>query len=685
MNLIRISMICLLFVSLFCCVPPARAASEEEQAFLSMYFKPEELEISTRRAISLIKAPAIATVITGREIHNMGARTLMDVLKLVPGMGVAITDQGFFRLEVRGTVTGQSEKVLIMIDGHSLNRNHAGSAFPFFLDYLSVDNIKKIEIVRGPGSALYGTNAFVAVINIITKGAEDVEGATFSVSGGSFDTRKYNLLAGKTFKNGLKISGSIDYMKTQGPDLRITRDRLSGTPFTAAPGNADTRFEGTGIYFEASYKDLTYRGQYLANDRGAYIGLGNALTDYNSLKSDNFWHELSYSHSFTEKFSAKMKFYYDYFNQDWLVKVFPDGFAGSFPDGMIGGPKAKDRTTGGEIQLDYDISAANHLLAGVDYEELRQYDVKAISNFNPNTGEYLGSVQDISSWGNWSRNVKRYIFAAYLQDEWKIKDKVSLTAGIRYDHYSDFGDTTNPRFGIVWRFLDKAELKLLYGQAFRAPTFTELYTVNNPTLMGNPHLAPEKIRTYEAGIGYTYSERFRFDLNYFYNDIDDLIVRDPSTSPATYANLGRAEINGIEAVLSGKYSNDNYWKIAYSWQDPRDSHTGERIAFVPGNRASASVNYGFSKYLVSHADVLWTGPRPRPWGDTRDDVASYTTVDLTLTLRNIYKTLEIQAAIHNLFDEKYEDPDLSGASRFIPHDYPREGISALFSVRYKFK
>ena len=482
----------------------------------------------------------------------------MDVLKLVPGIGIAITDSGFFRLEVRGTVTGQSEKVLIMINGHSLNKNHSGSAFPFFLDHLSVDNIKQIEIVRGPGSALYGTNAFVAVINIVTESAETMEGANLSVSGGSFDTRKYNLLAGKTFKNGLKISGSIDNLKTHGPDLRIREDRLSGTPFSTAPGNADTRFEGAGINFEASYNNLTYRGQYLTNDRGAYIGLGYALTDYNSIKSDNFWQELSYSHSFTEKFSSTMKLYYDYFKQDWLVKVFPDGFAGSFPNGMIGGPKAKDRTIGGEIQLDYSISDTNHLLAGTLYEEVKQYDVKAISNFNPNTGEYLGPVQDISSWGNWNRNIKRYIFAAYIQDEWAIRDDLNLTAGVRYDRYNDFGDTINPRVGIVWSFLENADLKLLYGQAFRAPTFTELYSINNPTIMGNPDLAPEKIKTYEASVGYTYSERFRIELNYFHNDIDDLIVRGPSTSPASYANLGEAKSDGLEAVLSGKYPKDNY-------------------------------------------------------------------------------------------------------------------------------
>jgi iron complex outermembrane receptor protein len=354
----------------------------------------------------------------------------MDVLKMVPGMGITRNEQGFFMLEVRGISTVASEKVLVMIDGHSMNKNYAGSAFSYLLDHLDVDNIKQIEIIRGPGSALYGNNAFVAVINIITKNAGDIEGMIATVGGGSFDTQKYNLLFGKTFQNDLKISGSVDYWKTNGSDLLIKKDRLSGTPFTTAPGDADTHFEAVDIFLKASYKNLTYRGSYLANDRGVYIGFGNALTDDNSLKFDNYWHELSYRLAITEKISSTVKLYYDHFEQDASVEIFPNGFAGTYPEGMIGGPKVKDRTLGGEVQLDYDISSANHLLAGVVYEEMKQYDVKHITNFDPNTGEYLGAVQDISSWGNWNKNVKRNIFAAYIQDEWKIKNNVNLTAGI---------------------------------------------------------------------------------------------------------------------------------------------------------------------------------------------------------------------------------------------------------------
>jgi len=571
-----------------------------------------------------------------------------------------------------------------MIDGHSLNKNYSGSAFSYLLDHLDVDNIKKIEIIRGPGSALYGDNAFVAVINIITKNADDIDGVIATIAGGSFNTRKYNLLFGKAFENKLKISGSLNYWKTGGPDLRIAKDRLYGNPVTNTPGYADTYFEGIDLFLNASYERLTYKGQYIANDRGVYIGFSNALTDGNSLKLENYWHELSYRLPVTGKLSSNINLYYNQFEQDASVKMFPEGYNGTFPDGMIGGPKVKDRTTGGEFQADYEVSGSNHLLAGLVYEEIKQFDVKSVSNFNPNTGEYLGTVQDISSWANWNKNVGRYIYAFYIQDEWKIREDLNLTGGIRYDHYSDFGDTTNPRIGLVWGFTDNAEVKLLYGQAFRAPSFSELYNDNNPSLMGNPDLKPEKIRTYEANIGYRFTGPLRIDLTYFYNDIDDMIIRDSSTTPAAYANIGGAEIRGVEMVLSGNYTSENYWKITYAQQDPRDSSTDERLPYVPVHRASGSINYGLSKNINAHTDILWTGKRYRPDGDTRNDAASYTTVDVALTLKNLYKTLEIQGTVHNLLDERYQDPDVSGASQYIPDDYPREGVSGMISASYKF-
>lgn len=642
-----------------------------------------KIALPTRSSMPLRKSPAIATVITAQEIRNMGARDLMDVLKIVPGTGVSRTYEGFHMVDIRGIGTPSSEKILVMIDGHSLNKNIAGSGLRYLADYLSVNDIKQVEVVRGPGSALYGANAFVAVINIITKGTADIDGVEAEASWGSFNTGKVNLMAGKVFENGFQAFSNVNYWSTNGANLEIARDRFSGTPLSAAPGDADTSFAAVEALLKCSFHDLHYEGHYMQNNRGVYIGFGNALTDNNTLKYENYWHELSYKRDIARTVNSNLKLYWDQFAQDALVKVTPPGFMGSYPEGMIGGPMVKDRTLGGELQLDYDIFRNNHLLAGFVYEKMKQYDVRSISNFNPNTFQYLGSVQDISSWANWNKIGSREIHAAYLQDEWELIKTIHLTTGVRYDHYSDFGDTTNPRVGLVWDFLRDADLKLLYGQAFSAPSFSELYNDNSPSLMGNPGLQPEEIKTYEVGAGYRLTQHLQTRLNYFYNDITELIARDTSTLPNRYVNKGGAMVDGVEVEISGNYLMDRYWKCAYVYQDPRtDTHA--RIENVPYQRANFTVNYPVWTYLNANVSVLWTGSRPRVAGDTRGDMPSFTTVDVALTAKNFYQGLEIQGAIHNLFDEKYSDPDLSGASMFIPNDYPREGISGMLTITCKW-
>jgi iron complex outermembrane receptor protein len=616
----------------------------------------------------------------------MGARNLIDVLKMVPGFGVSITEYGVQMFEVRGIRTPISEKVLLMIDGHSLNKSFTGSALYTLAQDMSVENIKKIEVIRGPGSALYGANAFVAVINVITREPDEINGIEVKGGYGSFDTSHGNTTAGKVFENGLALSGSLDYVKTDGDKTRIERDALYGTPFTTAPGDAFYSTEKTDLFVKASYGDFTFRGQYIKrDDEGFYIGLAYSLTDKSTNPIEYYWGELSYHPVINSKLSAELKLYYDHYEQETSAQLQPEGFAGSFPDGMIGEPWAKDRTIGGEAQFNYEITDSNHLTLGMMYEKMEQYDVHQYANFDPTlfppVPVDLGPVQEVA---NWNRDADREVMAVYLQDEWEILDNLNLTAGIRYDHYSDFGDTTNPRVGVVWGFMENADLKLLYGQAFRAPNFVELYNQNNPVNQGNPDLDPETIKTYEAGLGLRLAHSFSVDINYFYNKIKDIIVWDTTTSPALHVNAGEAEVEGIELVLTGQYTADNYWKASYTYQDPKDSATDARLPYVPLHRANASINYGLTKYLNIHTDILWTGERSRPAGDSRDDMDSYTTVDLALTLKNFYRTLEVQAAIHNLFDENYEDPDTSGALELVPDDFPREGTSVMLSVSYKF-
>lgn len=660
------------------------------------YFRTDRLLLTaTKRDLPIRKAPAIATVLNQEEIRYMGARNLRDVLTMVPGIGVSRNEFGVFMYEVRGIRTQLSEKILVMIDGHSINKSIiTGSALYRIFDDMPVKNIKRVEIIRGPGSALYGANAFVAVINIITKDAIDISGVEVSGGVGSFDTGNINLVGGKIFHNGFKISGSLDYFKTDGENFLIEEDALSGAPFATTPGYAFAEIEETDIFFKASYKDLSFKGHYISSRRdNFYIGFNHVLTDDSTDPITNFWAELSYSPSLSERLQATFKSYIDFYEQDTSAEIYPEGFiqplptppfpSGSFylyPDGLIGAPKLKNQTVGGELQFDYDLSPVNHLVIGAMYERTRQYDVKQFANFNPLTFEPFGSVQDVSSFANWNIDEDRNVWALYVQDEWAMRDNLNFTAGVRYDHYSDFGDTTNPRVGLVWGFLENVDIKLLFGQAFRAPNFAELYNQNNPVEAGNPDLNPEKIRTYEGGASVRLKEHFTFELNYFHNDIEDLITR--PTSPV-YANAGSAEVNGLEVILAGNYSYKDFWKLTYTYQDPEDDN-GNGLPYVPKHRATANFNYGFNDYLTFHADVLWTGSRPRQSGDSRPDIDSYTVLNLCITAGNFYKNLEFQLAVNNVLDENYRDPDTSGAAQLIPNDFPRGGRSFFGEVRFTF-
>ncbi len=686
--MIRYLFVILILLSL--CLPSfafqlAELQTETAEELL-LFFEVEEMVIATRHATPVRKAPAIATVITAKEIRDMGARDLRDVLKMVPGFGLSFNEFGTTMFEVRGIRTQTSEKILVMIDGHSLNKNFTGSALYDLVDDLSMEKVKRIEVIRGPGSALYGANAFAAVINIITRDPEEIDGLEVEGTFGSFDTRKINLTGGKSLDNGLKISGSFDHLTTDGPDITIKTDVLSGSPFTTAPGDVYMGSEKTDMFLKAAYNGLTFRGHYIkTEDKGHYIGLSYALTDDSRNPIDNYWAEITYDHDINSKLSSTYRLYYDYYEQRSDIELLPEGYAGQFPDGMIGRPWLKDRTVGGEVQINYDIDDSNHLIAGVMYEDMKQFDVHQYANFDPTmyppVAIDLGSVQEVE---NWNQDAKREVWAVYIQDEWGVTDSLSLTAGVRHDNYSDFGGTTNPKIGAVWGFRENASLKILYGQAFRAPNFVEMYNRNNPVNIGNKDLDPEKISTFETGLGLRLAKSFSVDLTYFNSKVEDIIVWDTTSSPALHVNGGKADIEGMEFMLTDQYSTDDYWKLSYTWQDPRDGDTDEKLPYVPSHLASGIINYGLTKHLNLHTDILWTGERPRSSGDTRDDMAPYTTVDLAVTAKNFYKTLQIQGTIHNLLDERFKDPDTSGAQMLAPDDFPREGISGLLTVSYKF-
>ncbi len=226
--------------------------------------------------------------------------------------------------------------------------------------------------------------------------------------------------------------------------------------------------------------------------------------------------------------------------------------------------------------------------------------------------------------------------------------------------------------------LVKVGLKLLYGSAFRAPSFIELYNANNPAETGNSDLNPEKIDTFEVSIGYEFANHYSTNITYFRSVIDDTIKVGPD---AVYANTGKVKIDGVEVELKVNFKESHYGYVNYTYQYPRDDETGSRVIDVAAHKGNVGVNFELGKHLNVNSNLLVVGPRRRASVDIRDKLTGYELLDLTLIGKNFFRTAEFRASIHNLLDDDYADPAVVGT---VANDYPRKGINFTIDFRYKF-
>jgi outer membrane cobalamin receptor len=269
---------------------------------------------------------------------------------------------------------------------------------------------------------------------------------------------------------------------------------------------------------------------------------------------------------------------------------------------------------------------------------------------------------------------------------------VNLTAGVRVDHYSEFGSAINPRLSLVWKFLPETNLKMLYGHAFRAPNFDELYSVYS-FQVGNENLGPEKVDTFEIGINHKFNPNFNLSLNYFYNSLTDLILPTGriviETYPPQLENSGKINSQGIELEAKADFKENTYAYFNYSYARAKDEITEEIIPNAPHNLFNVGVNIGTWKYLNANLNMNYVGERRRGnqilplfgIADPRGSIKAYSLFDLTLRAQNFWKDTEIILSIHNLLNTEYTDPDEQG---IIYYDFPREGKQILGKVIFKF-
>ena len=685
--------------------PSLLAMNDEDQSLEDFYGNEEFVTIATGAKKPIYKAPAVASVITAEQIKAMGARTLDEALETVPGLHVA--PSALSRLNsvysIRGIHTGDNPQVLMLMNGIPFPMLNTGGRPQNFL--LPVSAISRIEVIRGPGSAVYGADAFAGVINIITKDAEEVQGTEAGAEYGSFESKDIWFQHGNRY-GAVDIMFSFEWQKSEGDrnrvadtDLQTIFDNIFGTKASNAPGPLETRYDVINAHLELKWKDWTLRNWYWRQyDAGVGAGAAQSLDPegYDKIESDLV--DLSWKNNdIAKEWDLSANFNYRYYDgkthfvllprgatvligSDGNIASFPPFTSTNFPDGVIGNPDALDQQVGMDLTAIFT-GFADHRLryaGGIKYQDENTSETK---NFGP--GVTIDTLTDVSDTQYvFMPDTHRTVWYLSFQDEWQFAPDWELTGGVRYDDYSDFGSTINPRIALVWATRYNLTSKLLYGRAFRAPSFSEQFQQNNPVVMGNTNLDPETIATYELAFDYRPTLDIQTNLNIFGYRAYGLIefVTDKNGVTKTAQNARDQLGFGFELEASWNFNKQLKLMVSYARQHSEDVKTGKKIADAPGQQLMLAADWKFIPDWLLHPQVNWVASRQRAANDLQDKIDDYILVDLTLRRTNLFSHYELALAVRNLFDEDAYEP----SNGIIANDYRMEGRSLWAEVRYKY-
>lgn len=653
-----------------------RAQPSEEESLARAYGDEDFISLATgsRQLISL--APAVATVITAEDIKAIGATDLDHVLETVPGLHVSNSPRAYGPLyTIRGIYTENNPQVLLLLNDIPITNVYVGDRSQVW-GGMPINNIARIEIIRGPGSALYGADAFAGTINIITKTAQDISGTEFGVRAGSYNTREGWILHGGTW-NGFDIALSLEALKTDGQDGVIDADAQTGydtfgTSASLAPGSVNLQRDALDARVDISRDNWRFRAGYQGRfDVGTGAGVAQALDPDGTNDSRRINADLTHDTQWGPNWAVTSQLsFFDTSAESDLV-LYPPGasFGGPFPDGMIGSPYVYERHTRLGVSAFYHGIKDHNIRIGAGAIHNDLYKTKERKNFAfapDGTPIPLGSVVDVSNDPNsvFIEPHDRRISYAFIQDEWSIAPDWVFTGGVRHDHYSDFGNTTNPRLALVWQTRYDLTTKLLYGRAFRAPAFNELYNINNPVALGNPDLDPEKIDTVELAFDHQYSDDLNIKLNVFSYRMSDILRIPPNTS--TTQNTG--EIHGRGFEIETVYNPAPSLRVLgnYSLQRSIEDDSDNDVANAPRHQAYLRTEWKLTTAWKFNAQANWVADRERDATDSRQNIDDYTTIDVNLRYQPLMSRWELAIAARNLFDADVREP----SPRLFPNGIP---------------
>lgn len=548
---------------LFCSVAGAQRAARPGESSLDSLLS-TRISAPSKYAQRVAESPASVTIVTSDEITRYGYRNLQEVLESVRGFYVS-NDRSYSYLGMRGfsRPTDYNNRILLLIDGHTMNEQVWGSAAIGSDMPINLDAVERIEVVRGPGSALYGTSAMFAVINIVTRTGPQIDGVLASARAGSGRTREAGLVVGHTIgtRGSFALSGQV--RDADGADLYYREYDAPETNFGVTRNTDWERsFSGLGSF---TWGDVSARAGYVSRKKG--VPTGSYETAFNDprtqTKDATLWAELSTQRQFGSSYRLMVRAYADRYRYTGLSAYDP-------------GPALTDaggnNDVGGEGLLIWDPSSRDRFTVGA---ELRHVMRAEYSEPDAN------GVQI-------SDNAPFDVTSVFAQNELQLVPRLKLVTGVRFDRKSAARHSLTPRVALLATPDDKTTLKLLYGEAFRAPSVAEA-DLSTYVYTRNPLLKAERVKTLELQSERRIAPSLLVGLSLYEYHLDNLI--DPVQNDAgvqQFRNVAKADALGAgfhlelasDGILSGR--------ATYAVTRTRGSSSNERLTNSPAHVATIS-------------------------------------------------------------------------------------------------
>jgi outer membrane receptor for ferrienterochelin and colicins len=589
-------------------------------------------------------APATVTIVSAEDIKLYGYRTLAEVLRSVEGISTSY-DRNYTYLGLRGLSRpgDYNNRLLVLLDGHRTNENVQDQALLGTEFEMDVSLIDRVEVIRGPSAALYGSTAFAAVINVISKKGHQIDGIEASASIASYTTNLDTLAWGKRYGNGLEVLAAGSVLRATG------QSHLFFPEFNTAANNGGYADGADGerankLSLSASWGDFTLHGVYALRTKDVpTASFGSVFNSGREKTVDGRdWIDVQYTKELGQSLEMLARVYWDRYD-----------YEGSYPyssdDQVIGAPLIINRDHfsgiwwGGEYAVSRRIAHAHRVTAGAEYRSNARQ-----SQLNDN------DLPDGSRISLLDSQLSSYTLAFNLQDEFTIGRHLLLNVAGREERLATgtFGFT--PKLGLIITPATGTTMKLLFSRALRAPSAYELY-YTSPANKGNAALQPERMQSAELNVEHYLGNSMKVSGSLFHNTYRDLIVGFANAEgEVTLANGLQATADGIELSWSVKHRSGIQLRASYSRLFDADQTSQVWTSGAPQDLIKLNIGTSLRPLGATIGwETQYESERHTHVGDT---LGAVVVANVNVVRSDVLKGLDFRASLFNLFGARYSEP-----------------------------